>query len=172
MDHLDATGRWALLKLLTRELRVGLSARLAKQAAAELSRISGAGYVETPTDLHEKLFPMTWHKWLVSRREGRLRFQAKQTPFLDEQLSDWFRPRWGQDRNLMRFVWSHQAEMYLQHWWRGRLEVEAIGTPAEWFSPEEQAIEWEQPDAALSSGSRRLLYDVLARIRYPRRPRR
>jgi DNA ligase-1 len=38
MDALDATGRWALLKLLTRELRVGLSARLAKQAAAELSR--------------------------------------------------------------------------------------------------------------------------------------
>jgi DNA ligase-1 len=37
MDALDATGRWALLKLLTRELRVGLSARLAKQAAAELS---------------------------------------------------------------------------------------------------------------------------------------
>src|SRR4051812_17392320 len=29
---LDATGRWALLKLLTGELRVGVSARLAKQA--------------------------------------------------------------------------------------------------------------------------------------------
>jgi DNA ligase-1 len=34
LDALDANGRWALLKLVTRELRVGLSARLAKTAAA------------------------------------------------------------------------------------------------------------------------------------------
>src|SRR5207237_3680431 len=36
LDALDATGRWALLKLLTGELRVGVSARLAKQAAANV----------------------------------------------------------------------------------------------------------------------------------------
>ena len=35
LDTLDATGRWALLKLLTGELRVGVSARLAKTAIAE-----------------------------------------------------------------------------------------------------------------------------------------
>jgi DNA ligase-1 len=34
MDALDATGRWALLKLVTGGLRIGLSARLAKTAAA------------------------------------------------------------------------------------------------------------------------------------------
>ena len=37
MDTLDAEGRWAMLKLITGELRVGLSARLAKTAAASLS---------------------------------------------------------------------------------------------------------------------------------------
>jgi DNA ligase 1 len=37
LDALDATGRWALLKLLTGELRVGVSARLAKQAAANIA---------------------------------------------------------------------------------------------------------------------------------------
>src|ERR1700742_4361323 len=36
LDALDATGRWALLKLLTGGLRVGVSARLAKQALAAL----------------------------------------------------------------------------------------------------------------------------------------
>ncbi|MBM3648042.1 MAG: cisplatin damage response ATP-dependent DNA ligase [Alphaproteobacteria bacterium] len=36
LDSLDATGRWALLKLLTGALRVGVSARLAKQAAANV----------------------------------------------------------------------------------------------------------------------------------------
>jgi DNA ligase-1 len=36
LDALDADGRWALLKLMTGGLRVGLSTRLAKQAAADL----------------------------------------------------------------------------------------------------------------------------------------
>jgi DNA ligase-1 len=36
LDHLDETGRWALLKLVTGALRIGVSARLAKTAAAAL----------------------------------------------------------------------------------------------------------------------------------------
>ena len=39
LDALDATGRWALLKLLTGALRIGVSARLAKTALAEWSGI-------------------------------------------------------------------------------------------------------------------------------------
>jgi DNA ligase-1 len=35
LDHLDASGRYALLKLATGELRIGVSARLAKTALAE-----------------------------------------------------------------------------------------------------------------------------------------
>ncbi|MDB5484110.1 MAG: cisplatin damage response ATP-dependent ligase, partial [Tardiphaga sp.] len=36
LDELDETGRWALLKLVTGSLRIGVSARLAKTAAAAL----------------------------------------------------------------------------------------------------------------------------------------
>ncbi|MGE0457604.1 MAG: cisplatin damage response ATP-dependent DNA ligase [Bauldia sp.] len=36
LDHLDSTGRWGLIKLVTGGLRVGVSARLAKQALADL----------------------------------------------------------------------------------------------------------------------------------------
>jgi DNA ligase-1 len=42
LDALDADGRWALLKLMTGGLRVGLSARLAKQAAADLGGVEVA----------------------------------------------------------------------------------------------------------------------------------
>jgi DNA ligase-1 len=42
LDALDADGRWALLKLLTGALRVGLSARLAKQAAADVGGVEVA----------------------------------------------------------------------------------------------------------------------------------
>src|SRR5215471_16636869 len=41
LDALDADGRWALLKLLTGGMRVGLSARLAKQAAADMAKLNG-----------------------------------------------------------------------------------------------------------------------------------
>jgi DNA ligase-1 len=37
LDSLDATGRWALIKLLTGALRVGVSARLAKTAVADMA---------------------------------------------------------------------------------------------------------------------------------------
>jgi DNA ligase-1 len=39
LDRLDATGRWALLKLVTGALRIGVSARLAKAALAEWAGI-------------------------------------------------------------------------------------------------------------------------------------
>ena len=39
LDRLDATGRWALLKLMTGALRVGVSARLAKTALSEWSGV-------------------------------------------------------------------------------------------------------------------------------------
>jgi len=39
LDHLDAPGRFALLKLATGALRVGISARLAKQALADAFRL-------------------------------------------------------------------------------------------------------------------------------------
>jgi ATP-dependent DNA ligase len=39
LDALDATGRWALLKLVTGSLRIGVSARLAKTALAEWGEV-------------------------------------------------------------------------------------------------------------------------------------
>ena len=49
LDQLDETGRWALLKLITGGLRVGVSARLAKAAVAGLGAL--------PTDAIEEI----WH---------------------------------------------------------------------------------------------------------------
>jgi len=42
LDQLDATGRWALLKLATGALRVGVSARLAKLATAQMGGVDVA----------------------------------------------------------------------------------------------------------------------------------
>jgi DNA ligase-1 len=67
LDALDADGRWALLKLLTGGLRVGVSARLAKQALASLKPIDVAEVEELWHGQHlpyEDLFA-----WLEGRSE-------------------------------------------------------------------------------------------------------
>jgi len=53
LDALDSTGRWALLKLLTGALRVGVSARLAKQAAANIGGLP----VDTVEEIWHSLSP-------------------------------------------------------------------------------------------------------------------
>lgn len=67
LDALDADGRWALLKLMTGALRVGLSARLAKQALADLgpvpaSQVEELWHGQSPP--YEDLFA-----WLEGRSE-------------------------------------------------------------------------------------------------------
>jgi DNA ligase-1 len=67
LDALDADGRWALLKLLTGGLRVGVSARLAKQVLAnmgnvEIGEIEEVWYSQHPP--YEDLFA-----WLEKRSE-------------------------------------------------------------------------------------------------------
>jgi DNA ligase-1 len=88
MDALEPTGRWALLKLMTGALRIGLSARLAKTAAAMIrperkplppdpDRTAEEGEVLTPVDVGE--IEEVWHAlsppyadlfaWLEGRSE-------------------------------------------------------------------------------------------------------
>lgn len=67
LDVLDADGRWALLKLLTGGLRVGVSARLAKQALAVLGNVDVSEIEEIWHGQHppyEDLFA-----WLEGRSE-------------------------------------------------------------------------------------------------------
>ncbi|MBV8978007.1 MAG: cisplatin damage response ATP-dependent DNA ligase [Alphaproteobacteria bacterium] len=67
LDALDADGRWALLKLLTGGLRVGVSARLAKQALAAMGGVAVSEIEEVWHSQHapyEDLFA-----WLEKRSE-------------------------------------------------------------------------------------------------------
>lgn len=67
LDALEPTGRWALLKLMTGGLRIGVSARLAKQAVANLGGVEVAEIEEVWHALHppyEDLFA-----WLEGRSD-------------------------------------------------------------------------------------------------------
>jgi DNA ligase-1 len=67
LDALDATGRWALLKLVTGSLRIGVSARLAKTALAEWG---GADIAQIEEVWHGLAPPYTaLFDWLEGRAE-------------------------------------------------------------------------------------------------------
>ena len=66
LDALDATGRWALLKLVTGELRIGVSARLAKTALAEWSGVELDRIEEVWHGLAPPYQPL--FDWLEGRR--------------------------------------------------------------------------------------------------------
>ncbi|MGQ0559265.1 MAG: cisplatin damage response ATP-dependent DNA ligase [Sphingosinicella sp.] len=65
LDHLDASGRFALLKLATGELRIGISARLAKTALAQAFKLD----LEAVEEVWHALVPpyATLFAWAESR---------------------------------------------------------------------------------------------------------
>ena len=67
LDALDPTGRWALLKLLTGALRVGVSARLAKTAVAEMAGFDVAEIEEVWHALSPPYEPL--FAWIEGRGE-------------------------------------------------------------------------------------------------------
>jgi DNA ligase 1 len=66
LDALDATGRWALLKLITGSLRIGVSARLAKTALAQWSGVE----IDRIEEIWHGLAPpyLALFDWLEGRR--------------------------------------------------------------------------------------------------------
>jgi DNA ligase-1 len=66
LDALDATGRWALLKLVTGSLRIGVSARLAKTALAEWGSVE----IDRIEEIWHGLAPpyQSLFDWLEGRR--------------------------------------------------------------------------------------------------------
>ncbi|MGO8842686.1 MAG: cisplatin damage response ATP-dependent DNA ligase [Methyloceanibacter sp.] len=74
LDGLDATGRWALLKLVTGALRVGVSARLAKTALAEWSGTPLADIEEVWHGLRPPYLELfSWLSGVGPRPEARTR---------------------------------------------------------------------------------------------------
>jgi DNA ligase 1 len=68
LDSLDSTGRWALLKLITGGMRVGVSGRLARQAVADLGTVD-VGAVEEVW--HAQAAPYgALFDWLEGRSDG------------------------------------------------------------------------------------------------------
>ncbi|MEM7696763.1 MAG: cisplatin damage response ATP-dependent DNA ligase [Pseudomonadota bacterium] len=115
LDTLDETGRWALLKLITGALRVGVSARLAKTAVARLGPVPADAVEEV---WHGLLPPYeTLFAWLEGRGEA---------PAADDPAP--FRPPMlATPTDLDELTKSYQPADYAAEWkWDGiRIQIAA-----------------------------------------------
>ena len=83
LDRLDPSGRWALLKLITGGLRVGVSARLAKTALAELAGV--------PDGVDLAAIEEVWHA-LAPPYDALFAWLAGRAPRPDPGAAPSFRP--------------------------------------------------------------------------------
>ncbi len=113
LDALDASGRWALLKLVTGGLRIGVSARLTKQALADL----GGHDVNAIEELWHGLAPpyLDLFAWLDGRAERPI--SLARAPFRPVMLSQPL-----EEQDLPRIT----PETYAAEWkWDG-IRVQAV----------------------------------------------
>lgn len=114
LDRLDAIGRWALLKLVTGNPRVGVSARLAKTAVAAIGSIG----VEAVEEVWHALEPpyLALFEWL----EGR-------GPRPDTEQRPTFRPPMLAHAITERDLASLSPEDWIAEWkWDG-IRVQLVG---------------------------------------------
>ena len=143
LDHLDASGRFALLKLATGALRVGISARLAKQALADAFAID----VEQVEEVWHGLKPP--YSELFAWGEGR----GEQPTARDIPV---FRP----------FMLAHPLEEkqvefadYVAEWkWDGiRIQLVHAGGDTRLYSRTGDDISGSFPDVAVAFATRGVL---------------
>ena len=57
-------------------------------ALSELTRVSTKGYVETPTKLSERLYGWSFHKWIISFKNGKFFYEPKGNENVNRRMHD------------------------------------------------------------------------------------
>lgn len=85
---------------------------------AELQRVANAGYIETPSELSERLFGWSFHKWMVHREGDVLVFRP---PFSDSVFGEYFHRLSASDRMFAEMVDQHYDDFYVRYEWHEKI---------------------------------------------------
>ncbi|HEX9007177.1 MAG TPA: methyltransferase domain-containing protein, partial [Bacteroidota bacterium] len=95
--------------------------------AAELMRVAHAGYIETPSELGERLFGWSFHKWMVHREDDTLVMRPRTE---ESAFGDYFHRAYASDRLFAEFVDTHYDDFYVRHEWKETIHIR-IERPAD-----------------------------------------
>jgi uncharacterized protein YbaR (Trm112 family) len=109
------------------------------RACAELSRVGRRGYIETPSELFERLMGgLPSHKWLVSAPEGRLVFESKAGPHTDERLAGLiWTLKTQHNAGLEDFMVRNSRQLHLMLFWTDQISADVRRHDGGWHGMQE-----------------------------------
>jgi hypothetical protein len=109
----------------------------------ELMRVGRRGYIETPSELAERLYGWPFHRSVINLVDGNLAIRRKNfTP----QFGELFHFLAAHDPLFRRFHFTHNSLFLVQYEWEGRIDYEIL--------PEESVLD-EPGTVELLEGLRR-----------------
>ena len=106
------------------------------QLIAELERVARRGYIETPSEIGERIYGWHYHNWVVNLVEGCLMLRWNER---DAQFGQLFHRLAATDKHWKRFHRTHHNLFLVQYEWENEINYEILPY-------QESALDLECPD--------------------------
>jgi len=106
------------------------------QLIAELERVARRGYIETPSEIGERIYGWHYHNWVVNLVEGHLMLRRNER---DPQFGQLFHRLATTDKHWKRFHLTHHNLFLVQYEWKDKIDYEIL-------PDQEPALNLECPD--------------------------
>lgn len=106
------------------------------QLIAELERVARRGYIETPSEIGERIYGWHYHNWVVNLVEGCLMLRRNER---NSQFGQLFHRLAETDKHWKRFHLTHHNLFLVQYEWEKEINYEILPDP-------ESALDLECPD--------------------------
>ena len=106
------------------------------QLIAELTRVSHRGYIETPSEIGERIYGWHYHNWVVNLIDNRLILQKNHK---HPEFGKLFHTLAAKDKYWKRFHITHHSLFLVQYEWEDKIDYEILreqNSPLDLESPE------------------------------------
>ena len=87
----------------------------------EITRVGKRGYIQSPSEIAEKLFHWSFHRWYVNLIGGKLILHPREE---DDRFGDLFDYLYARNPRFARFCRSMPALFYVDYEWAGAIDFE------------------------------------------------
>ena len=93
------------------------------QLIAELERVADRGYIETPSEIGERIYGWHYHNWVVNLVDGCLMLRKND---INSQFGQLFHQLAATDKHWKRFHITHHNLFLVQYEWEGEINYEIL----------------------------------------------
>lgn len=115
-----------------------------KEALDEMCRVARRGYIETPSEIMQKICDMPMHKWFVKQQGNKIIFKRKPRPFYDEELALCFFKLWH-SKDAYHRIWIYTLkEGMIRYFWHNKIDYEIQDLPQHEINNDEFSVACRQ----------------------------